>query len=63
MPSIALTDPRVRWEAVDATTARLYLPGLDDEEAFTVRFDAATGLMTEFKTMRYQEEANAERGY
>jgi len=62
VPSIALTDPRVRWEAIDATTARLYLPGLDDVEAFTVHFDADTGLMTEFETMRYQEEGNAERG-
>jgi hypothetical protein len=61
VPSIALTDSRVRWEAVDATTARLYLPGLDDEEAFTVRFDPATGLLSEIETMRYQDEARDER--
>lgn len=61
LPAIPLTDPRVRWEAVDATTARLFLPGLDDEEAFTVRFDADTGLMTEIETWRYQDEARAER--
>lgn len=61
LPAIPLTDSRVRWEAVDDTTARLYLPGLDDEEAFTVRFDAATGLMTEIETRRYQAEANPER--
>ncbi len=61
VPSIALTDTRLRWEAVDATTAHLYLPGLNDEEAFTVRFDADTGLITEIETMRYQSEEKNER--
>lgn len=61
VPSIVLTDTRVRWESIDATTAQLYLPGLDDAEAFTVRFDANTGLMTGFETMRYQAESHAER--
>ncbi|MBC7870803.1 MAG: hypothetical protein H7Y09_08180 [Chitinophagaceae bacterium] len=61
VPSIVLTDTHLRWEAVDATTARLYLPGLDIEEAFTVRFDANSGLMTEIETMRYQNESQAER--
>jgi hypothetical protein len=60
-PSIALTDSRVRWEVVDDTSARLYLPGLEDAEAFTVRFDPQTGLMTEVETLRYQSEENADR--
>ncbi len=61
LPAIPLTDPRVRWEAVDATTARLHLPGLEDEEAFTVRFDPDTGLLSEIETMRYQDESRPER--
>jgi hypothetical protein len=61
VPSIALTDSRVRWEVMDASSARLYLPGLEDAEAFIVRFDPQTGLMTEVETLRYQSEENAER--
>jgi hypothetical protein len=61
IPTITLTDPRVRWEVVDDTSARLVLPGLDDVEAFTVRFDPVTGLMTEVETLRYQSEEKPDR--
>lgn len=61
MPAIVLADSQVRWEAIDETSARLMLPDLDDIEAFTVRFDAETGLMTEVETMRYQDESHPER--
>ena len=61
VPSVALTDPRVRWEAVDANTARLMLPGLDDEGALTVTFDAATGLIAGIESQRYQNEKQPER--
>jgi hypothetical protein len=61
VPAIALTDARVRWEAVDATCARLHLPGLDDAEALTLQFDAHTGLLTTLTTQRYQSESQAQR--
>jgi hypothetical protein len=61
LPAITLTDNRLQWETVDENTARLYLPGLDDVEALTVRFDAQTNLITEVETMRYQNETHLER--
>lgn len=53
MPSVYLTDPRVRWTAVDEDTALLSVPFGEDRETYVVRFDPATGRPALFESMRY----------
>lgn len=55
LPSIFITDSRIRWEPIDSSTACLVVPFVNAEERFIVRFDPATGLITLMEAMRYKE--------
>lgn len=55
-PAAYLTNPRVHWEAVDSTSAKLYVPFGEDEQVFNVSFDPDTGLISRIETLRYRDE-------
>lgn len=59
-PTLWVTNPQVRWEAVDDQTALLFVPFGDGEEQFVVRFDPETQRPLLLEAMRYKgEEASA----
>lgn len=61
LPSIFLTDPRVHWEAIDETSARLIVPFAEGEDSFTAVFDPETGLLQSMEALRYQDAADTEK--
>lgn len=53
-PAVLVTDPRVRWQSINATTALLRVPHGPAEEVFVVRFDGDSGKVQYFEAMKYK---------
>jgi hypothetical protein len=54
MPSLLISDPRIRWEAIDATSARLFFPFGSGEDEMIFHFDPQSGLITRTFALRYR---------
>ena len=52
-PAILATDPRVRWEPVDDTTALLRIPFGERQDVMVVRFDRENGKVQYVEAMKY----------
>ena len=52
-PSIFVTDARIRWVAIDDTSAQLFFPFGAAEDTMTVYFDPQTDLITKMTALRY----------
>jgi hypothetical protein len=62
-PSALVLDPRVRWELIDNTTARLIVPFGEQEDSLRVEFDPETSLITQITGMRYRDQEETKTPY
>lgn len=56
MPSLWITDPSIRWEPLDESSARLVFPFADGEDELTVHVDPRSNLITRISALRYRDQ-------
>ena len=61
LPSVLITDPRIRLEPVNSTTARLIVPFGDTTDRFTVSFNRQSGLLERLEALRYRSATDNEK--
>ena len=61
LPAVYVTDPRVRWDAVDEETALLIVPFGEKQQRFVARFDPETGLLQYLESMRYKGSGSQDK--
>ncbi|MFB0545508.1 MAG: DUF6544 family protein, partial [Anaerolineae bacterium] len=63
MPAALAEDSRVRWEAVDDTTVKMFIPYKDGEDELRLKFDPQTHLLTDLFSKRYSSDDQEMRPY
>ena len=58
VPAMLLTDPEVRWEPIDETTALLVVPFGPNSEHLIVRFDPETGKAQYVEALKYKKASD-----
>jgi len=61
VPGVLAENPRVRWEPIDDTSARLVVPFADGEDSLVIAFDPATAAPASARTYRYRDADSAEK--